>query len=231
LPSIGSVYDVERYELRQGATVLFFRHPLPLDAAFEDVFGRMAAAGWSFSDERGAGNVRTFSACPTDCEQQRLYVIMKEDRTGHVIAVVRWPGATEARRGLRLPGACVPIGLTEAGGWMPVLDVDLDRDGRLDLFVPRRANPPDPSEDGEVQPRAEVVWDAYVMRGDCGYAVGSFGAVPPSDHASEPGRRGLIDLAVPDRTTVDGVQQWVAEVWWFDGSKYAPKRRRGRALR
>jgi len=119
----------------------------------------------------------------------------------------------EIRPPLKLQGACVPVELAttqldEAARYAPIYDVDLDRDGRLDGYVPRF--------DGEA-----VVWDAYVMRGGCGHAVGTFPRPPADPHTTEMGESGLVDLTVSELAVDEhGREHKVPVTYRFDGTRY-----------
>jgi hypothetical protein len=130
-------------------------------------------------------------------------------------------GPAEFTRRVRLPAGCEPVALARelelhrSVGVQPVRDVDLDRDGRLDAFVPRVGTEVLP---GETQPR--VVWDALVMRDGCGHTVGTFTEVPYDDHFAAVGPRGLVDLTVRSRKAIDGRAVRVVERMRFTGARY-----------
>lgn len=239
VPAVGAGFDVERYDLQQGGRVLFFRHSAPLEAAWTDVLTNLRTAGWEFVDHRASGRVWSVSACHPDCDARRFYAVARELRGTTVGVVVRVIEPGEFNRRVRLPGECVrvAIGHRDAGhrsaSYMPIFSVDLDRDGRLDAFVPR----PRPAQDVEVLAHGlehgiaaisggAVVWDAYVMRGACGHRVGTFDAVPDEEHFAPPGRRGLIDLRAPvfDKDEEGDVRR-VSRAYWFDGQRYRVRRR------
>ena len=129
-------------------------------------------------------------------------------------------GPAEFSRRVRLPGGCETVALARelelqrGVRVQPVRDVDLDRDGRLDAFVPRLGD----VMPGETEPR--VVWDALVMRDGCGHRVGTFTEVPYDDHFAVVGPRGLLDLTVRSRKTIDGKAVRVVERMRFTGVRY-----------
>jgi hypothetical protein len=192
--AIDGVSGVEHYRLRHGGTVLFFRVGGSLDEATAVVLQALQAEGWPLLEHHGAGRVRVVTGCAPDCGGDRFYLVIRQELVGRVHAILRMIAPGEFTQEVPLPEGCESVALARdlaLGRVQPVRDVDLDRDGRLDAFVPRRGDEVLP---GETEPR--VVWDALVMRGGCGHRVGTFSAVPYDDHFAPVGPHGLIDLTV-----------------------------------
>ncbi len=221
VPTIDGVSSVAHYRLRHGGAVLFFRPSGSLDEATAAVLQALREGGWRLLDHHGAGRVRTLSGCAPDCDGERFYLVIRQELVGRVHAILRLIAPSERAKEVTLPEACEPIALAEdlalhrGGGVQPVRDVDLDRDGRLDAFVPRRTDEVLP---GDTQP--QVVWDALVMRDGCGHRVGTFTAVPYDDHFAPVGPHGLIDLTVRSRKTTDGQVVREVERYRFTGAQY-----------
>jgi hypothetical protein len=214
VPIVDGVHDVEHYRLRHGGTVLFVRFRSSLDEATRSLLHALSAERWRLLEHHGAGRLRTISGCAPDCDDARFYVVLRQELAGRVYAILRLTGPGESTRRVRLPEACQPVALAQDlelhrdGGVQPVRVVDLDRDGRLDAFVPRRV-----TTDAE----SRVVWDALVMRDGCGHRVGTFTDVPYDDHFAPVGPHGLIDLTVRSRQP-DGER--VVERMQFTGTRY-----------
>jgi hypothetical protein len=221
VPTIEGAHRVAHYRLRHGGTVLFFRFSGSLDEATASLLVALEEDGWELREHHGAGRIRSLTGCVKDCETERFYVVVKQELVGNVHAIVRMIGPAEFSRRVRLPGGCETVALARelelqrGVRVQPVRDVDLDRDGRLDAFVPRLGDVVLP---GETQPR--VVWDALVMRDGCGHDVGTFTEVPYDDHFAVVGPRGLLDLTVRSRKVIDGKTVRVVERMRFSGTRY-----------
>ena len=217
--------------------MLFFRHSLSLEAAWRDVLTSLEADGWSLNEGSGSGRIFNVSACRPDCDTLRLYAVAREESgTSTITLRVIEPGEFDRR--VRLPGRCEGVTLdpvdpqSRLAAYMPVHMVDLDRDGRLDVFLPRPREQtqklPIPTE-GDLPaslPGVEVQWDAYVMRGECGHFVGTFDGLPEEEHFAPPGRKGLVDLRAPVFEVGDDDEvRRIKRAFWFDGDAYVQRRR------
>ncbi|MBV1858306.1 MAG: hypothetical protein KUG77_07830, partial [Nannocystaceae bacterium] len=150
----------EQLLLPGGALVLFFRHTGPFESAFSGLVSDLTTGGWQILDSKGSLYSQSISGCGVSCDEVRFYAVTR--RMGPISeTLLRVSGPSENRPQVELEGVCVSVPLAKrkldpASRYGPVFDVDLDRDGRLDGYVPRF--------DG-----AAVVWDVYVMRGSCGH--------------------------------------------------------------
>ena len=223
VPTIEGVSSVAHFRLRHGGAVLFFRPSGSLDEATAAVLQALQGEGWPLLDHHGAGPVRALSGCAPDCDRERFYLVIRQELVGRVHAILRIIGPDELAQQVELPDGCEVVALADdlalhrGGGVQPVRDVDLDRDGRLDAFVPRRGDEVLP---GETEP--QIVWDALVMRDGCGHRVGTFTEVPYDDHFAPVGPHGLIDLTVRSRKAKDGEVVREVERMRFTGERYAP---------
>lgn len=224
VPTIEGVYGIEQYRLRHGGMVVFFRAGGSLDDVTAALLEALTSDGWLLREHHGSGQVRAIAGCVIDCTRERFYAVVRQEIAGNVHAIVRTIGPGEFSRRVRLPEGCARVELARdpelhrGVGVQPVRDVDLDRDGRLDAFVPRLGDEVLP---GETHPR--VVWDAMVMREDCWHTVGTFTEVPYDDHFATAAPRGLIDLTVRSRKVEGGAVVRVVEELRFTGARYVAR--------
>jgi hypothetical protein len=221
VPAMDGAFDVERYELARGGAMLTYRSNQPFDTAWTTLFDGLLDAGWNIVDNRGSFRRRALTACWPDCDTRRYYVVAIRGLGDDVRVVVRAMGPQEFAKPVPLEGPCVEPPYARAveaapARYAPVFDFDLDRDGRLDLLVPRV------DEDAKPVPgeRMPMLWDVYVTRGACGVMVATLPDVPADDVASPTSEGGLIDLAVRRRVTVDGQPKRVLELHRFAGGRY-----------
>jgi hypothetical protein len=194
--------------------VLFFRHTGPYESAFSGFVSDLTQGGWQILDSKGSLYSQSISGCGVNCDALRFYAVTR--RTGPVSeTLLRVSGPGENRPQVELEGICVSLPLLKprldpASRYGPLFDVDLDRDGYLDGYVPRF--------DG-----VEVVWDVYVMRGSCGYRVGTLPRLPADPHTTELGSSGLVDLTVAEPSIdPDGRRRKTPVTYRFDGARYVP---------
>lgn len=201
--------------------MLFFRNTLSLEEASVGLRSALVDAGWTLTMHRGSAMIRSFSGCNGDCAQGRFYAVVKLERNGAVTTTMRMATPGEFGRKVPLRGECAPVALARPGGrdaasrFAPVFSADLDRDGRLDGFVPRTST----VEDGDEAP--EVVWDVVVTRGECGHVVGTLWGIPIDSEFAPLGTRGLADLILVSRREIDGKRRRVIEQISFNGKRYA----------
>lgn len=206
----------EQLSLPGGAVVLFFRHTGPYESAFSGLVSDLTAGGWQILDSKGSLYSQSISGCGVNCDELRFYAVTR--RMGPISeTLLRVSGPTENRSRVPLEGICVSVPLAKrkldpASRYGPLFDVDLDRDGYLDGYVPRF--------DG-----VAVVWDAYVMRGSCGHRVGTFPKLPADPHTTELGPTGLVDLTVAEPSIdKDGRRRKTPVTYRFDGARYVRPR-------
>lgn len=202
----------EQITLPNGAIVLFFRHTGLFESVFSDLVSDLTAGGWQILDSKGSLYSQSISGCGVNCDELRFYAVTR--RMGPISqTLLRVSGPDENRPQVELEGSCVSVSIAKrrldpASRYGPLFDVDLDRDGRLDGYVPRF--------DG-----VNVVWDAYVMRGSCGHRVGTFSILPADPHTTVLGPTGLVNLTFAEAEVgEDGRHRKVPVTYRFDGVQY-----------
>jgi hypothetical protein len=141
-----------------------------------------------------------------------------EDIAAALAASVVRKGGTTTSRGVRIGSDCVrPAEHAAANQGSPGAEApfetrhDLDGDGVEDLILSTGAA------------GMSMVWDLYVMRGDCGHHVGQVTAgLPPEPRAVH---NGMLSLESRVGCPVDCCEEVITfEVSW-DGRRYVAKRR------
>ncbi len=195
-----------------GSSVSFYRHTAPLEQVFADLVEDLTVGGWTIKDTKGSLYARAMAGCGSTCDELRFYAVTR--RFGGVSeTILRVTGPADIQPSVPLKGACEPVPISaetfdEASRYAPVYDVDLDRDGQLDVYVPRWNG-------------SKVVWDARVMRGTCGHLVGTFPRLPADPHTSKLSSAVLVDLTVSLEVELDnGRRRKVPVTYSFDGSNY-----------
>ena len=190
----------------------FYRHTAPLEQVFADLVEDLTVGGWTIKDTKGSLYARAMAGCGSTCDELRFYAVTR--RFGGVSeTILRVTGPADIQPSVPLKGACEPVPISaetfdEASRYAPVYDVDLDRDGQLDVYVPRWNG-------------SKVVWDARVMRGTCGHLVGTFPRLPADPHTSKLSSAVLVDLTVSLEVELDnGRRRKVPVTYSFDGSNY-----------
>lgn len=212
VPAVRNAASREQISLPGGGVVLFFRHTGPFQSAFSGLVADLSAGGWQILDAKGTVHSQSLSGCGPDCDELRFYAVTR--RVGYRSeTLLRVYSPDEIRPPLELSTPCVPVMLSleeldASSRYAPIYDVDLDRDGRLDVYVPRL--------EGE-----DVVWDAHVMRGGCGHHVGTFVRLPADPHTTEMGPEGLVPLTVAEpQVDEDGRERKVPVTYRFNGTAY-----------
>lgn len=212
LPAILNTSSREQILLPNGAQVLFLRHRGPFESSFAGLTRDLVAGGWQVLDVKGNVFSQAMAGCGQSCDDVRFYAVTR--RVGPVSeTLLRISSPAEHGPPLELTGPCTPVAvarpeLDAASRYAPIYDVDLDRDGRLDAYVPRA--------EGE-----DVVWDAYVMRGACGVRVGTFTRLPADPHTTAMGDSGLVDLTMAETIVdEDGRNRQIPITFRFDGTRY-----------
>lgn len=220
MPALRNTSSREQIQLSNGAVVLFFRHSGPFESAFSDLTRDLTAGGWQILDVKGNVYSQAMSGCGPTCDDLRFYAVTRR-KGPKSDTLLRISSPTEHRPTVQFSGVCTPIAvarpeLDAASRFAPIYDVDLDRDGRLDVYVPRIP------EEGEAEGDEDgVVWDAYVMRGACGYRVGTFVRLPAEPHTTEMGEAGLVDLTMAETSVdEDGRRRQRPVTFHFDGTRY-----------
>ena len=212
VPAIRNASSREQILLPNGGVVLFLRHSGPFASAFSELVADLHAGGWQILDAKGSLYSQSISGCGRTCDELRFYAVTR--RSGpRSETLLRVSSADDIRPPVEFSTPCVPVALStpkidEASRYSALYDVDLDRDGRLDAYVPRW--------DGEA-----VVWDAYAMRGACGHLVGTFPRLPGNPHTTQMGSTGMVDLTVAEpQVDEDGRERRVPVTYRFNGTVY-----------
>lgn len=214
VPAIRNASAREQIAVPGGGMAMFFRHTGPFQTAFASLVEDLQTGGWQVLDAKGSLYSQSIAGCGPSCDELRFYAVTR--RIGpRSRTVLRVSFGADIQPPVQFASPCVPVALStpvldEASRYSPVYDVDLDRDGRLDAYVPRF--------DGE-----DVVWDAYAMRGACGHLVGTFPRLPADPHTTAMSSTGLVDLTVAEpRIDEDGRERRVPITYHFDGTAYVP---------
>ncbi len=214
VPPVRGTSGLESIEQPGGSKVLFMRHSGPFDRAFAILVQDLESGGWTIRDSRGGTYYRAISGCGESCETQRFYAVTRRQGPTST-TLLRVTSTRELGAKPTFSTSCEPVGialptLDEAARYGPVYDVDLDRDGRLDVYVPRA--------EGD-----DIVWDAVVMSASCGHRVGTFVRLPADPHMNLLGPGGLVDLTVSEpRVDDDGRTRRVPVTYRYDGTSYVP---------
>jgi len=222
LPRIPGAFDIEHYGLGSGGTLLVFRHGEALEDVWVELLRATSDAGWRYIDDRSSGRTRTLSACSPDCATRRFYIVARKRGIDGVTVIVRevalsefvspsfasansWSLPLEPKCDLVQWLADQPLG--ESARHAPIIDIDLDRDGRLDVLLPTNGF-------------HGVEWEAFVLRGSCAHEVGRLPGKPRADHASAVGPNGLLDLSVSVRMGEVDRPTHVEKTLRYDGGRF-----------
>ncbi len=198
--------------LDDGAIVMFMRHKGPFEGVVAGLVADLVDGGWQVLDAKGTLYSRSIAGCGSSCDTLRFYAVTRKLGPASE-TLLRVSGPSELRPRASLPGPCEDVTLARrqtdaASRFGPIYDVDLDRDGQLDVYVPRA--------EGD-----RVVWDARVMRGSCGHLVGTFERLPADPHTTRFGEAALVDLTIAEeRVDDDGRHRRVPVTLHFDGRRY-----------
>ncbi len=212
VPAVRNVSGREVMVLDDGAVVVFMRHKGPFEGVVADLVTDLVDGGWQVLDAKGSLYSRSIAGCGSSCEELRFYAVTRKLGPASE-TLLRVSAPTELRAPPQLTSPCEPVTLArdtldEASRYGPIYDVDLDRDGRLDVYVPRA--------EGD-----RVVWDARVMRGACGHLVGTFERLPGDPHTTKLGEDALVDLTIAEEhIDEDGRRRGVPVTYHFDGQRY-----------